>query len=216
MAEMATIEILGADELEQIFFALNALDLAAACAVNKEWYAAYQRVRRIPQWVGSLSRKKDVGEAVSEALASAFARIRSRPDMCFVFATPTGRSREQTGNKFPAALAEALRKGLGGQVPVCGCTGQAIVGTGEDLKPTLIEDGRCDALLMLVLRVRLLLLLFPPPLRALLRELLLTPLFSPSAPFSPAEPRCPSLWCRSPGSATSSCTTSRRTRCRRS
>jgi hypothetical protein len=80
--------LLGEDEVEQIYGQLAALELARASQVCRVWHRAFRRVQLVPQWVGSLSRLDSVEDAVQEACSDALSRMRCKPDVAFVFATP--------------------------------------------------------------------------------------------------------------------------------
>eukprot|EP01048_Picozoa_sp_COSAG05_P016352 COSAG05_NODE_2093_length_3574_cov_5.267338_1_plen_252_part_00 len=124
------------DDVEALLGApnLSALDLAAASLVCTSWYLAYQRLKRIPQWVSAMSSATDTDAAVVEVCKTALAQIRCKPDVVFVFCTPS---------YDMARLSAGLRKALG-DVQICGCTGAAVIGTEPGNSPLLVEDG--DAL----------------------------------------------------------------------
>ena len=69
--------------------AANAKALGRAACVDRTWWRAYQRLKRIPQWVGALSRSEDTDVAVAEACKQALGQIRCKPDVAFIFCTPS-------------------------------------------------------------------------------------------------------------------------------
>ena len=101
----------------------------AACVDRTSW-RAYRRLKRIPQWVSALSRSEDTDVAVAEACKQALGQIRCKPDVAFIFCTPSYDT---------AKLASGLRKALG-DVQICGCTGAAVIATEQGKAPVLIED----------------------------------------------------------------------------
>ena len=119
---------------------MGAKDLGRAAYVSRLWRDAFQRIRQIPQWAGALSQLDDVEAAVKEACTCALGRVRCQPDVAYVFCTPYfGDYTMKQMKNMHAHLKEAL----GPQVPICGCTGHAIIGTdgGAGKGPVLLEDG---------------------------------------------------------------------------
>lgn len=136
-ANESPTDCVNVDEVEHILLSgLGAKDLGRAACVSRLWRDAFGRIKRIPQWVGALSELDEVEAAVAEACSSALARARCLPDVAYVFCTPYY---EEGGMK---EMHAALKKALG-PIPICGCTGHAIIGTdgGASKKPVLLEDG---------------------------------------------------------------------------
>jgi hypothetical protein len=88
MEGMSPASCLTQDDVEALLLGLSALDLSSASQVCTAWYAAYERLKRIPQWVGALSRASDAETAAKEACQGAMGQIRCKPDVAFIFTTP--------------------------------------------------------------------------------------------------------------------------------
>lgn len=136
---MSSFLDLDGDLQESLLCYLNARDLNKLALSCKALNDARKRVRRFPQWVGSLSILGDAEQAANEAVNDAVGQLRNRPDVAFVFVAP--------GYYSVETAVETIKARLGSDVKVCGCTGAAIIGTpalgasSSKLSPKLVEEG---------------------------------------------------------------------------
>ena len=144
------MSVLSEDEIEKVLWLLDGKSLARAACVCSAWRDAFRRIARMPQWVSTLSKQKDLSAAVAAACGEAMAAMRMRPQVAFVFFSKehvNASKQRVVGNcmswdnnpRDKLMLPELLRVHLPAGIPIIGCSGEAIVATARNSSPVEIH-----------------------------------------------------------------------------